>query len=45
MTVVKSCIPCQHNNGVMIPQTDIDGNYIKPEFMICSDCRFVGKQK
>ena len=34
---------CKHDTGVMIPQTDLKGNYIKPEFMICTDCRLVLK--
>jgi len=38
-------IPCNHQNGVMIPQTDNDGNYVKPEFMICNNCRLVTKPK
>ena len=28
----------------MIPQQDIDGNYVKPEYMICDDCRAVRKR-
>lgn len=43
-TNVKSCIPCNHQNGVMIPQQDVDGNYVKPKFMICSNCRLVRNQ-
>lgn len=34
---------CEHKHGVMIPQTDLDGNYVKPEFMICTNCRLVLK--
>lgn len=41
---MKDCIPCYHKNGVMIPQQDLDGNYVKPEYMICSDCRAVRKR-
>jgi len=36
-----SNVNCKHDTGVMIPQTDLKGNYIKPEFMICTDCRLV----
>ena len=32
---------CKHQSGVMIPQQDLDSNYVKPEFMICTNCRFV----
>lgn len=41
MTVQSKGNECQHKNGVMIPQQDLDGNYIKPEFMICDDCRLI----
>lgn len=30
---------CLHYKGVMIPTKDIKGNYIKPEFALCTDCR------
>jgi len=38
-----TAIPCIHSSGVMIPQVDDDGNYVKPEFMICNNCRLVTK--
>ena len=34
-------ISCQHKNGVMIPQRDLEGNYVKPTHMICNECRLV----
>ena len=43
MNLVKSCMPCKHKTGVMIPQRDINGDYVKPEYMICDDCRAVRK--
>ena len=33
--------PCKHDNGCMIPQTDSDGKYVKPQYMICSGCQKV----
>ncbi len=36
-------VTCKHESGVMIPEQDIDGNYIKPRFMLCTDCRLVFK--
>lgn len=32
---------CEHRNGTMIPQVDLDGKYIKSEYMICNECRLV----
>lgn len=37
----SSC--CLHKNGVMIPETDLNGNYIKPIHQLCTDCRLVFK--
>lgn len=45
-TDVKDCIcskHCEHKTGVMIPQRDLNGDYVKPEYMICDDCRAVRK--
>ena len=36
-------IICLHiDSGVMIPAKDIDGNWVKPEYMLCK-CRAVIK--
>lgn len=34
-------IICLHINGVMIPNKDLDGNYIKPQYMLCGTCNTV----
>ena len=47
MTVMKDYIcakHCEHKTGVMIPEQDLDGNYIKPNYMLCTDCRLVLKK-
>ena len=36
-------VTCQHKNGCMIPMQDLEGNYVEPKYMICSDCRLVTK--
>jgi len=41
MTVQIKNNECQHEIGCMIPQRDIDGNYIKPEFMRCNNCNLI----
>lgn len=36
---------CKHESGVMIPEQDLDGNYVKPTHMICDKCRFILKKE
>lgn len=38
-------VPCSHETGVMIPQINLKGKYVKPEFMICDNCRLVLKKE
>ena len=42
--IMPDNIICLHEHGVMIPQQDEHGNYIKPEYMLC-ECRAVIERK
>ena len=32
---------CEHKSGVMIPQRNIIGEWVEPEYWMCDNCRLI----